>query len=179
MWEYDKESSQNLKSQSYFRTGWVDSATLFPSCPSRVKPWHTIHPFLWLGAKFVGCHPQLLIRHFVGHHNLQKREGTLLLFQQLLFLIDQLYNNHYKFELYTVSAQCLLKCFIYWHLKERLGTSVGPVMNPHCNAGDVGSIPGGGTKIPYAVELSPCATTRVHAPQQKTCMLLLSPNTAK
>ena len=41
-------------------------------------------------------------------------------FEDILFLIDQLYNNHYKFELYTVSAQCLLKCFIYWHLKERL-----------------------------------------------------------
>ena len=37
----------------------------------------------------------------------------------------------------------------------------GPVVkNPPCNAGDVSSIPGQGTKIPHAVEqLSPPATT--------------------
>ena len=34
------------------------------------------------------------------------------------------------------------------------------VKNPPCNAGDAGSIPGQGTKIPRAVgQLSPCATT--------------------
>ena len=37
----------------------------------------------------------------------------------------------------------------------------GPVVkNPPSNAGDVGSIPGGGTKIPHATgQLSLCATT--------------------
>ena len=35
------------------------------------------------------------------------------------------------------------------------------VKNPPGNAGDTGSIPGWGTKIPRALEqLSPCATTR-------------------
>ena len=34
------------------------------------------------------------------------------------------------------------------------------VKNLPCNAGDVGSIPGRGTKIPHAAEqLSPCAVT--------------------
>ena len=38
----------------------------------------------------------------------------------------------------------------------------GPVVeNPPCNAGDEGSIPGRGTKIPHAVgQLSPRATTK-------------------
>ena len=38
----------------------------------------------------------------------------------------------------------------------------GPVLkNPSYNAGDAGSIPGGGTKIPHAVgQLNPRATTR-------------------
>ena len=37
----------------------------------------------------------------------------------------------------------------------------GPVVeNPPSNAGDAGSIPGQGTKIPHALgQLSPCATT--------------------
>ena len=37
----------------------------------------------------------------------------------------------------------------------------GPVVeNPSCNAGDAGSIPGGGTKMPYAAgQLSPHTTT--------------------
>ena len=37
----------------------------------------------------------------------------------------------------------------------------GPVIkNPPCNAGDVGSIPGLGTKMPHAMgQLSPCAVT--------------------
>ena len=49
------------------------------------------------------------------------------------------------------------------------------VKNPPANAGDVGSIPGWGTKIPHAVEqLSPWATTTepkcsgVHALQQES-----------
>ena len=39
--------------------------------------------------------------------------------------------------------------------------TAGPVLkNLPCNAGDTGSIPGPGTKIPYATEqLSPCTTT--------------------
>ena len=38
----------------------------------------------------------------------------------------------------------------------------GPVVkNPPSNAGDAGSIPGWGTKIPHATgQLSPCAATR-------------------
>ena len=38
----------------------------------------------------------------------------------------------------------------------------GPVVkNPSCNAGDAGSIPGRGTKIPHAVgQLSLCASPR-------------------
>ena len=37
----------------------------------------------------------------------------------------------------------------------------GPVVkNPPCNAGDAGSIPGQGTKIPHALgQVSPCTTT--------------------
>ena len=37
----------------------------------------------------------------------------------------------------------------------------GPMIkNPPCNAGDVGSIPGLGTKMPHAMgQLSPCAVT--------------------
>ena len=49
------------------------------------------------------------------------------------------------------------------------------VKNLFCNAGDVGSIPGQGTKIPHAMgQLSPCATTReptcpgARAPQLET-----------
>ena len=58
---------------------------------------------------------------------------------------------------------------------EILGFPGGPVVkNPPCNVGDVGLIPGQGTKIPHAVgQLSLCATTaepacsRAHAPQQE------------
>ena len=40
--------------------------------------------------------------------------------------------------------------------KDFLGGSV--LKNPPCNAGDAGSSPGRGTKIPHAVEqISPCA----------------------
>ena len=43
------------------------------------------------------------------------------------------------------------------------------VKNLPCNAGDVGCIPGGGTKIVYAMEqLSPWTAARVRAPQQQT-----------
>ena len=39
------------------------------------------------------------------------------------------------------------------------------VKNPPYKAGDVGSIPGQGTKIPHAAgQLSPCATTRERKP---------------
>ena len=44
----------------------------------------------------------------------------------------------------------------------------GPVVkNPPSNAGDMGSIPGQGTKIPHAMgQLSPhTATTEAHVPQ--------------
>ena len=50
-----------------------------------------------------------------------------------------------------------------WSLvkEERRGFPGGPgVENPSRNAGDVGSTPGRGTKIPHASgQLSPCATT--------------------
>ena len=48
------------------------------------------------------------------------------------------------------------------HLKSVVGDFPGgPVVkNPPCNAGDTGSIPGQGTKIPHAAgHLSPPATT--------------------
>ena len=47
-------------------------------------------------------------------------------------------------------------------IKTRYGDFPGGlvVKNPPSNAGDVGSIPGQGTKIPHAAgKLSPCATT--------------------
>ena len=65
----------------------------------------------------------------------------------------------------------------------------GPVLkNPPCNAGDMGSNPGEGTKIPHAVDqLSPQAATAelmnsracgppkiLHAPQHRSCMLAKS-----
>lgn len=56
-----------------------------------------------------------------------------------------------------------------------LGTSLVVQCNEPCNAEDMGSIPGQGTKIPYAEEqqahilqlLSPHATNGVCVPQQK------------
>ena len=62
------------------------------------------------------------------------------------------------------------------------------VENSPPNAGDVGSIPAQGTKIPHAVgQLNPHTTTReALTPQQKICMrqgrshvLQLRPDTAK
>ena len=50
-----------------------------------------------------------------------------------------------------------------WNLKyDTRDFPAGPVVkNPPSNAGDVGSIPGQGTKIPHATgQLSLCATTR-------------------
>ena len=49
-------------------------------------------------------------------------------------------------------------------MKDLLG---GPVIkNSPSNAGDVGSIPARGTKIPHATgQLSPCTTTTEPAPQ--------------
>ena len=45
----------------------------------------------------------------------------------------------------------------------------GPVVkNPPSNAGDAGSIPGWGAKIPHATgQLSPCATTTQLTPQRE------------
>ena len=50
---------------------------------------------------------------------------------------------------------------VFFSFKKYLGTSLGPVVkNPPSNAGDTGSIPGRGTKIPHATgQLSPCAAT--------------------
>ena len=52
---------------------------------------------------------------------------------------------------------------------EILGFPGGPVVkNPPCNVGDVGLIPGQGTKIPHAVgQLSPHAATRESARHHK------------
>ena len=64
----------------------------------------------------------------------------------------------------------------------------GPeVKNPPCNAGDMGLIPGRGTKIPHAMELlSPRTTTREfmyftersRLMQQRSWVLQLRPNAA-
>ena len=57
-----------------------------------------------------------------------------------------------------------------WNFKNKFGDlTSGPVIkNIPCRAGDVCSVPGQGTKIPQAVEqLSPWATTRVQAPQER------------
>ena len=44
------------------------------------------------------------------------------------------------------------------------------VKNSPCNAGDLGSIPGQGTKIPHVVDqLSPSATTREFVCSNETC----------
>ena len=65
----------------------------------------------------------------------------------------------------------------------------GPVVkNPPSSAGDMGSIPGQGTKIPHVEEqLSPEATTREsvcrnkrsHMVQQRSCVQQLRPDAAK
>ena len=58
----------------------------------------------------------------------------------------------------------------------------GPVVkNPPSNAGDVGSIPGRGPKIPHAVgQLNPCTTTREPVRRnERSCVLQLRPNAAK
>ena len=45
-------------------------------------------------------------------------------------------------------------------IRKRAFTDSSVIKNPLCSAGDAGSVPGQGTKIPYAVEqLSPRATT--------------------
>ena len=46
----------------------------------------------------------------------------------------------------------------------------GPVVeNPPCNAGDLGSIPGQGTKTPHALEqLNPHAVTKEPCAEMKT-----------
>jgi len=53
----------------------------------------------------------------------------------------------------------------------------GPVVkNLPCNAGDLGSIPGGGIKIPHAVgQLNPCTeTTEPMCHNWRVCVLPLS-----
>ena len=60
------------------------------------------------------------------------------------------------------------------HIKNFGDFPGGPVVkNPPSNAGDVGSIPGRGTKIPHATrQLSPHATTRekpVHHNEYPAC----------
>ena len=54
------------------------------------------------------------------------------------------------------------------------------VKNPPSNAGDMGSISGGGTKIPHALgQLSPCATIRkkeAHTPQLERSPLAATKN---
>ena len=45
--------------------------------------------------------------------------------------------------------------------------------NLPCNAGDMGSIPGGGTKIPHATgQLSPCATTTEAQVRYSLCSII-------
>ena len=55
------------------------------------------------------------------------------------------------------------------------------VKNPPSNAGDVGLIPGQGTKILNVLEyLSPCITTRESMPiNRRSCVPPLRPNVAK
>ena len=62
------------------------------------------------------------------------------------------------FEVATISIIQMWKLRLREKLRDFLG---GPlVRNPPSNAGNVGVIPGGGTKIPHAAgKLSPCATT--------------------
>ena len=54
------------------------------------------------------------------------------------------------------------------------------VKNPPCNAGDLGAIPGGGTKILYATDLlSPRAATRESTCRnERPCMMKRRPNAA-
>ena len=53
------------------------------------------------------------------------------------------------------------------------------VKNLPCNAGDVGLIPGLGTKIPYAAgQLSPCALEHMH-PKERSHVPRLRPKAAK
>ena len=79
-----------------------------------------------------------------------------------------------------------LKNILYWDFPG------GPVINSTpCNGGDVGSIPGWGTKTLYVMEqLAPCATTTEPAPTTRESICLnershithrpqLRPNTAK
>ena len=58
----------------------------------------------------------------------------------------------------------------------------GPLLrNPPCNAGDMGLIPGGETKIPLATQqLSPCTTTRESVRcNKRSHMMQLRPEAAK
>ena len=65
---------------------------------------------------------------------------------------------------------------------EILGFPGGPVVkNPPCNVGDVGLIPGQGTKIPHAVgQLSPqIATTESTHAKKRYQVPALRPDTAR
>ena len=50
----------------------------------------------------------------------------------------------------------------------------GPIIkNPPCNAGDAGSTPGQGARIPHAVEqLSPLATTKESMHHNEQCRMM-------
>ena len=77
-------------------------------------------------------------------------------------------------------ARCKLGCDRGRYGKEHSGDFPGgPVVkNPPSNEGDVGSIPGWGTKIPHTAEqLSLCALEPV--PQRRSCVLQLRPDAAK
>ena len=78
----------------------------------------------------------------------------------------------------------LIKCAVNMdNLKLKAGDFPGgPVVkNPPANTGDMGSIPGQGTRVPHAVEqLSPSATTRESlCCNERSCMWQLRPKAAK
>ena len=73
-----------------------------------------------------------------------------------------------------------------WGLSDKFSSTLrnswdfpgGPdIKNPPSNAGDIGSIPGWGTKIPHAIgQLSPRATAReVCTAQQRACVCNIDP----
>ena len=77
---------------------------------------------------------------------------------QILFPLRLLQNIEQSFLCYIVSRSLLVTYFKYSSVGDFPG---GPVVkNPPSNAGDVGSIPGQGTKIPHAIgQISPGACT--------------------
>ena len=122
----------------------------------------------------------------------------------LCFIIPLLFDLAALFDcLFSVPTfLCSLKIICYWIclLARRSQNGLGwdfpgdPVVeNPPSNAGDISSIPGQGTYVPYATEhLNPCAATTEPAhsgapipqlersmPQQKSQVSRLSPDTVK